>query len=196
VIINSIIDWSKLPAPQEDGACDHVVGMRIPALSLVATSGDVLELQELLSGVAVLFFYPMTADRDGAVPHGWDEIPGARGCTPQICSYRDSFTRFKELGVQVYGVSTQDTEYQREMKERTNVPFECVSDEALQLTRAFMLPTLIVNGSEINKRLTLIIKDGIIIQCFYPVFPPEMNADNVYRFLSNLNKQSCFVPIQ
>lgn len=183
-----IVDWSKLPAPEDDGACDHLVGMRLSAFSLRATNGDVLDLRELMSGVTVLFFYPMTADRDGAVPQGWDEIPGARGCTPQICSYRDSFTRFKNLGVRVYGVSTQDTEYQSEMKARLHVPFEFLSDKELQLTRAFMLPTLIVNGCEIFKRLTLILRDGVVIQCFYPIFPPDLDADQVYQFLADGNQ--------
>ena len=172
-----------LPVPQDDGGADHLRGMYMPRVELPATSGEILDMARF-PGRTVLYVYPMTGRPDRALPDGWDEIPGARGCTPQSCSFRDHFQELKDLGVsQVYGLSTQDTDYQREAKERLHLPFELISDAAFKLGDIMRLPYFEVDGVRLFKRMALILDDARIRHVFYPVFPPDRNAGDVIAWL-------------
>jgi peroxiredoxin len=170
------------PTPIDDGASDHLAGMRLPSVALISTSGDTVDLSSL-AGVIVVYCYPMTGRPDRALPEGWDEIPGARGCTPQSCSFRDHHAELRALGARVFGLSAQDTEYQREAVERLHLPYELLSDEGLAFAEALSLPTFEAEGMTLFKRLTLIIEDGRIEKVFYPVFPPGKNAEEVLERL-------------
>ena len=174
---------AELPAPQDDGAARHLAGMRLPSLVLAATDGSNVDLSKL-SGRTVVYVYPRTGVPGQPLPEGWNEIPGARGCTPQSCGFRDHFGELKRLGVvRVFGLSTQDSAYQREAVERLHLPFPVLSDEKLELTRALHLPVMEVAGLVLIKRLALIVDDGRITQVFYPVFPPDRNAPDVLQWL-------------
>ncbi|MBR0695925.1 peroxiredoxin [Bradyrhizobium lablabi] len=178
------VDWSKIPAPVDDGGAAHLAGMTIPNVSLRATNDTSVALATL-EGRTVLFAYPRTGEpgKIGLVDD-WDLIPGARGCTPQTCSFRDLFSELKAAGVNhVFGLSTQSNAYQTEMASRLHLPFPVLSDEALQLTRALNLPTMSVAGQTLIKRLALIIDDARITHLFYPVFPPDRNAGDVLEWL-------------
>src|ERR1700727_2953948 len=180
------VDWSKIPAPADDGAANHLVGMRIPPLDLLATDDTSVTLSAL-SGRTVVFGYPRTGEpgKIGLVDD-WDMIPGARGCTPQTCAFRDLFAELKAAGAaHVFGLSTQDNVYQTEMASRLHLPFPVLSDEKLMLTRALDLPTMDVAGLTLIKRLALIIDDGRIAHVFYPVFPPDRNAGDVLEWLKH-----------
>ncbi len=173
----------NLPVPQDDGAARHLPGMRLPAVELVATDGSIVDLSKLKRRT-VVYAYPRTGQPGQALPGGWDAIPGARGCTPQSCSFRDHFAELRKAGVDhLYGLSTQSSGYQREMAERLHLPFKILSDEGLKLARALKFPTFMVEGMELLKRLTLVINDGIITHVFYPVFPPDKSADEVLAWL-------------
>jgi peroxiredoxin len=172
-----------IPVPADDGACDHLPGMRLPPVTLLATSGEPVDLSSL-PGRTVVYCYPRTGRPDEALPRGWDEIPGARGCTPQSCAFRDHHAELQRLGARVFGLSTQDSAYQREAVERLHLPFELLSDEDLALARALGLPTFEVEEMALIKRLTLMIREGHIERVFYPVFPPGKNADEVIEWLS------------
>jgi len=171
-----------IPVPTDDGAADHLPGMRLPSVALISTSEDTVDLS-VLSGRTVVYCYPMTGSPDRELPQDWDEIPGARGCTPQSCSFRDHHAELRDLGARVFGVSTQDTEYQREAVGRLHLPFELLSDENLAFAEALGLPTFRADGMTLLKRLTLIIEDGRIEKVFYPVFPPGKNAEEVLSWL-------------
>jgi len=176
---------AELPAPQDDGAARHLAGMRLPSLVLPATDGSNVDLSKL-SGRTVVYVYPRTGVPEQPLPEGWNEIPGARGCTPQSCGFRDHFGELKRLGVvRVFGLSTQDTAYQREAVERLHLPFPVLSDERLALARALDLPTFTTSGMTLLKRMALIIDDGVISKVFYPVFPPDKNAEEVIAWLRN-----------
>jgi len=176
-------DWSKIPAPQDDGASNHLTGMTIPSVPLPATDGSTVDLSTL-RGLVVVFAYPRTGIPGIENPPGWDAIPGARGCTPQTCAFRDHFEEFKALGVRhVFGLSTQDTAYQTEFANRMRLPFPILSDEHLRLGKALRLPTLETSGMTLFKRLALVIRDGKIVHVFYPVFPPDRNAGDVLALL-------------
>ena len=180
------VDWSKIPVPEDDGAARHLEGTRVPALTLPATNGTPVSLASL-SGLTVVFAYPRTG-RPGeiGVIENWDMIPGARGCTPQSCAFRDHHADLKAAGAaHVFGLSTQDTAYQREMAERLHLPFPVLSDERLELTRALRLPTMEVAGLTLLKRLALLIEEGRIVKVFYPVFPPDRNAADVLAWLQS-----------
>jgi peroxiredoxin len=172
-----------LPVPVDDGACDHLVGMRLPSVPLLSTAGRRVDLANLV-GSTVVYCYPRTGRPDQEPPQGWNDIPGARGCTPQSCAFRDHYQTLQHLGARVFGLSTQDTDYQREAVERLHLAFELLSDAALALTRALRLPTFEVESMTLIKRLTLIIDDGRIVKVFYPVFPPDQNAAEVLDWLS------------
>jgi peroxiredoxin len=178
------VDWSKIPAPVDDGAAAHLAGMKIPPVALSATDGTSVMLASL-PGRVVLFAYPRTGEPGKiSLVDGWDMIPGARGCTPQTCAFRDLFKDLKEAGAQhVFGISTQDTAYQREMVKRLHVPFQVLSDSALAMTRALKLPSMDVAGRTLIKRLALIIDDATVTHVFYPVFPPDRNAGDVLAWL-------------
>ena len=173
---------ADLSVPVDDGACDHLPGMRLPSVVLPATDGGMVDLS-MLPGRSVVYVYPRTGRPDQPLPTGWDEIPGARGCTPQSCSYRDLAAELAALGARVFGLSTQETAYQREAAERLHLPFPLLSDERLQLATALALPTFEVDGMTLLKRLTLVIDDGTIETVFYPVFPPDADARNVAAWL-------------
>jgi peroxiredoxin len=174
---------SDIPAPQDDGGARHLAGMAIPDVALPATTGPDVNLSAL-KGRTVLYIYPRTGVPGVDPPPGWDQIPGARGCTPQSCGFRDHFSELKRLGVaQIYGLSTQDTAYQQEAANRLHLPFPLLSDHKLLLTTALWLPTFTAAGMTLLKRMALIIDDGKITKAFYPVFPPDKNAAEVIAWL-------------
>ncbi len=173
-----------IPAPADDGACDHLPGMRLPSVPLRSTAGDLVDLSTL-TGTTVVYCYPRTGSPDQDLPQDWDEIPGARGCTPQSCAFRNHHGEFQALNARVFGLSTQDTGYQREAAERLHLPFALLSDERLEFARALNLPTFEADGMTLIKRLTLIVEDGRIETVFYPVFPPGENAERVVAWLSD-----------
>src|SRR4029453_8040349 len=165
-----------LPVPQDDGACRHLAGMQMPRLSLLSTGGRHVDLSTF-PGRTIVYVYPRTGRPEQEVPTGWNDIPGAAGCPPQSCAFRDHYQELRRSGAaEVYGLSTQDTGYQREAATRLHLPFELLSDEKLELARALRLPTFEVDGMKLIKRLTLVIRDGVIDHVFYPVFPPARNA--------------------
>ena len=174
---------ADLPAPPDDGAARHLTGAKLPDLALPATDGSAVNLGGL-RGRTVVYIYPRTGRPGQALPTGWDDIPGARGCTPQSCGFRDHFADLKRLGVaQLYGLSTQDTAYQREAVERLHLPFAILSDADLTLTRTLNLTTFAVDGMTLIKRMAWVIDDGTITQVFYPVFPPDKSAEDVIAWL-------------
>jgi peroxiredoxin len=174
---------ADLPVPQDDGAARHLEGVELPSLALPATDGSEVDLAAL-SGRTVVYIYPRTGRPGQPLPDGWDAIPGARGCTPQSCSFRDHFAELQQLGVShLYGMSTQDTGYQREAVERLHLPFAILSDAALRFTGALRLPTFAVDGMTLLKRMVLVIEDGVIAKVFYPVFPPDQSAAVVAAWL-------------
>lgn len=172
-----------LPIPVDDGACDHLSGVHLPSVPMKSTTGRLVDLAAL-RGRTVVYCYPRTGKPDIEPPPGWNEIPGARGCTPQSCAFRDHHGELQKLGAQVFGLSTQSTEYQNEAAERLHLPFELLSDAELAFTRALRLPTFKVETMTLIKRLTLILLDGRIEQVFYPVFPPDKNAQEIIAWLS------------
>jgi peroxiredoxin len=172
-----------IPVPQDDGGARHLPGMKLPELALPATSGGAVNLARL-AGRTVLYLYPRTGVPGVDLPPGWNDIPGARGCTPQSCGFRDHFAELKGLGVShLFGLSTQDTDYQREAAERLHLPFAILSDAGLAFTRAMKLPTFIVAGMTLLKRMALVVDEGIVGKAFYPVFPPDQNAAEVVAWL-------------
>ncbi|CCE00311.1 peroxiredoxin [Bradyrhizobium sp. STM 3809] len=180
------VDWSKIPAPTDDGAADHLAGMTLPRLSLRATDDSLVTLSEL-PGRTVVFAYPRTGEPGKvSLVEDWDLIPGARGCTPQACSFRDLFGELKAAGAaQVFGLSTQSNAYQTEMASRLHLPFPVLSDETLALTHALRLPTMEIAGLTLIKRLALVVDDARITHVFYPVFPPDRNATDVLAWLKD-----------
>jgi len=180
-------DWTTLPeglpVPTDDGAAAHLTGMRLPSIALPATTGGRVDLSTQ-RGRTVVFAYPRTGQPGQPLPvPDWDMIPGARGCTPQTCAFRDLYTEFQALGCAVYGLSTQETAYQREMTERLHAPFSVLSDARLELTRALRLPTFTVAGEVLLKRLAWVAEDARITKVFYPVFPPDKNAEEVLNWV-------------
>ena len=177
---------NDLPVPTDDGAADHLQGMRLPPVALASTAGETVDLSAL-TGRTVVYCYPMTGRPGGDLPRGWDEIPGARGCTPQSCSFRDYHVELQGLGARVFGLSTQDTEYQSEAAGRLRLPFALLSDAKLAFAGALGLPTFEVEGTVLLKRLTLVIEGGRIEKVFYPVFPPDKSAAQVVEWLERQN---------
>jgi peroxiredoxin len=174
-------DWIEL-VPQDDGAVKHLFGMEVPRIALQATDATTVDLCG--PGLSVVYAYPRTSPPGGDALDGWDAIPGARGCTPQSCAFRDHFAELKELGVsRLFGLSTQTTEYQREAAERLHLPFPLLSDHSLRLASALGLPMFQASGLTLLRRLTMIIQAGVIRHVFYPVHPPEENADAVISWL-------------
>jgi len=172
-----------LPRPVDDGAASHLQGMKLPRIALPSTDGARVDLGAI-AGRVVIYVYPMTGRPGVPLPEGWNEIPGARGCTPQSCAFRDHYAELKELNTAVFGLSVQTTDYQREARDRLHLPFEMLSDRELRLKELLRLPTFHVAGMELYKRLALIAKDGEIEKVFYPVFPPDRNAGDVLAWLS------------
>ncbi|MBO0764953.1 MAG: peroxiredoxin [Hyphomicrobiaceae bacterium] len=178
------VDWSKIPAPQDDGGARHLTGMVVPEVVLGATDGRQVSLAKI-PGRVVVFAYPRTGIPGQISPvDNWDTIPGARGCTPHACGFRDLHKDLSAAGAaRVFGLSTQDTAYQREAVERLNLPFPLLSDEKLALSHALRLPLMQVADMTLIKRLALVIDDGRIAKVFYPVFPPDRNAGEVLAWL-------------
>jgi peroxiredoxin len=178
------VDWSAIPAPEDDGAAAHLTGKPLPDVVLRGTNDESIVLSQQ-PGRIVVFAYPRTGEPGKiGLTEDWDMIPGARGCTPQTCSFRDLAGELKAAGAKrVFGLSTQSTDYQREMAERLHVPFAVLSDHKLELARALNLPTMEVAGETLLKRLALIADDGVITRVFYPVFPPDRNAADVLAWL-------------
>ncbi|MEM9497503.1 MAG: peroxiredoxin [Pseudomonadota bacterium] len=177
------VDWSALPKPVDDGAADHLAGRAFPDAALVASDGSTVSLAAL-PGVSVIYVYPMTGRPDQPLPDGWDMIPGARGCTPQSCAFRDHFKDLQDLGVaHLFGVSTQTSAYQAEAAARLHLPFPLLSDHDHAFGDALRLPSFDVAGVRLLKRLTLIADAGVIRQVHYPVFPPDQDAARVMAWL-------------
>jgi peroxiredoxin len=174
---------ADMPVPQDDGRARHLEGMALPDIALPTTSGTAVNLSKL-SGRCVVYIYPRTRAPETASLPGWETIPGARGCTLQTCSFRDHSAELAALGVRLlFGLSTQDSAYQREAVERLHLPFSLLSDEALQLTRTLKLPSFIISGLTLLKRMAWVLDEGKITKVFYPVFPPEKNAEDVIIWL-------------
>ena len=175
-----------MPVPEDDGGSSHLIGTKIASIELRSTNGLKVDLSSI-KGKGVIYCYPMTGRPDVPLPDGWDEIPGARGCTPQSCSYRDHYKEFQELGTEVYGLSTQTTDYQKEMVDRLFLPFDVLSDGQMELTQALNLPTFVVNGMVLLKRLTMIVDDSVIRAVHYPIFPSDSDPDWVLDFLGKIS---------
>ncbi|MGH9325921.1 MAG: peroxiredoxin [Terriglobia bacterium] len=176
---------SHLPQPVDDGAADHLTGARMPRLFLASTAGRRVDVSNLSAERAVIYCYPMTGVPGKPLPEGWDMIPGARGCTPQTCGFRDLYGELSQLRACVFGLSTQTSEYQREMATRLDLPFEVLSDAEFKFCDALALPTFEADGVRLLKRLTLIVRDGGIEHVFYPVFPPDKSAEQVVDWLKD-----------
>jgi peroxiredoxin len=174
-----------LPVPVDDGAADHLLGAAIPALSLPSTSDRPVALAAAARGTLVLYLYPRTGRPDEELPEGWNEIPGARGCTPQSCAFRDHFAELRSLGADVLGLSAQALADQVEFARRVGLPYPLLSDPELELAKALRLPTFDVAGMRLYRRLTLIARRGRIDKVFYPVFPPDRNAGDVTAWLAD-----------
>jgi peroxiredoxin len=172
-----------LPVPEDDGAADHLVGMAVPRLALASTQGGTVELAEASQERLVAYVYPRTGTPGRPSPVGWDDIPGARGCTPQSCAFRDTLVEFTALGASVVGIGAQGPGEQREFAEREHIPFPLLSDGELQLAELLRLPTFAVEGMTLYKRLTFVAEAGRIVKAFYPVFPPDRNATEVLAWL-------------
>ncbi|WP_046864178.1 peroxiredoxin [Microvirga massiliensis] len=178
-------DWSAIPEPQDDGGARHLTWSKVPAIPLPATDGSMVDLATL-RGRTIVYAYPRTGQPHVPNPDGWDMIPGARGCSPQSCAFRDHFAELQAHGVKhLFGLSTQDSAYQREAAERLHLPFALLSDSGFALTKAMRLPTFETAGMTLLKRLTLVIEDGVVDHVFYPVFPPDRNATDVLAWLAN-----------
>ena len=175
---------TDLPIPQDDGSTDHLRGKRLPAISLTATSGKVINLGDI-KGRLVIYCYPMTGQPNVALPEGWDQIPGARGCTPQSCSFRDHYQELQALGAEVIGLSVQTPEYQKEMADRLHLPFPVVSDANYQFQKALNMPTFMAAGMMLLKRVTLIANHGVIEAVHYPIFPSDSDPAWVMDYLKN-----------
>lgn len=171
-----------LPIPEDDGAADHLAGAALPHLLLASTRGRLVDVATAAPRF-VLFAYPRTGRPDEPAPPGWDEIPGARGCTPQSCAYRDLHAEFRALGHEVFGLSTNPPAHQAEFAARMRIPYEMLSDERHALTDAMRLPTFEYRGARLLKRLALVVRDGRVEKVFYPVFPPDRNASDVLAWL-------------
>jgi peroxiredoxin len=174
---------SHLPRPVDEGAANHLVGLPMPHVQLLSTAGKLVDLSKLSAPRTVIYCYPMTGVPGQALPEGWDLIPGARGCTPQSCGFRDHYQELLALDTEVFGLSTQTTEYQREVAERLALPFGVLSDADFAFCDALRLPTFEAAGVRLLKRLTLIVKAGRIEHVFYPVFPPNESAEETARWL-------------
>lgn len=177
------VDWSKLPVPVDDGAAAHLQGMRMPSVALAATDGRMVDLSAL-PGLVVVYAYPMTGRPGIPLPDGWDAIPGARGCTPQSCAFRDHAAELGALGVaSLFGLSSQDTAWQAEVVGRLHLPFAILSDAGFRLADALRLPCFEADGTRLLRRLTMVLSQGRIEKVFYPVFPPDRSAGDVVAWL-------------
>ncbi|KAF1835684.1 hypothetical protein BDW02DRAFT_495264, partial [Decorospora gaudefroyi] len=176
---------SNLPIPHDDGACAHLTGLKMPSVTLSVTSGDRLDVSTL-SDLTIVFCYPRTGAAGETITEDWNSIPGARGCTPQACSFRDEMAELRRLGVKhVFGVSTQDTAYQKEARDRLHSPYQLLSDEHLEFVKALKLPTFGWQDKTHIARCALAIQEGTIVNVWYPVFPPGTSAREVVSWLKS-----------
>ena len=173
-----------LPVPVDDGLAAHLEGMALPSVLLESTSGEQIDLKSI-PGTVVVYIYPMTGRLGIALPDGWDDIPGARGCTPQACDFSDHHQQLQELGATVFGLSSQTTDYQAELKQRLHLPFELLSDSRFELKQALSLPIFTVDEQQLYKRLTIIAEAQVIKKVFYPIFPPNQHATQVIDWLKS-----------
>lgn len=173
---------ANLPVPKDDGACAHLQGQRLPEMSLLSTSGQYINLRQR-AGLIVLYAYPMTGRPGVPLPPGWDDVPGARGCTPESCGFRDHHAEIRQLGAEVFGLSTQSTDYQREVHGRLHLPFDLLSDENFAFTNALSLPTFAIASMRLLRRVTLFSLSGVVEHVFYPIFPPDRHAVEVVSYL-------------
>lgn len=180
---------ADLPAPQDDGSTNHLIGMKLPRLLLQATNGKNIDLADIKSRL-VIYCYPMTGQPNVPLPNGWDQIPGARGCTPQSCSFRDHYQELRDLGVEVFGLSVQTSLYQKEMADRLHLPFLVLSDEHYQFQKALEMPTFLAAGMNLLKRVTLIVNNGLIEAVHYPIFPSDSDPAWVIQYLSGSSQKS------
>ena len=174
----------NLPVPVDDGATRHLKGMRLPDFNLEATNGKTINLGEIHARL-VIYCYPMTGQPNVPLPEGWDQIPGARGCTPQSCAFRDHYQELQALNANVFGLSVQSTDYQREMATRLHLPFQVLSDEHYQFQKALNLPTFVAAGMTLLKRVTFISHQGRIEAVHYPIFPSDSDPAWVLDYLKN-----------
>jgi peroxiredoxin len=173
-----------LPTPEDDGAAQHLPGVAMPELTLAATDGSSVDLSALGDGRTVLYLYPLSGKPGTDLPDGWDAIPGARGCTPEACGFRDHIQELHEAGAErVYGLSAQDTPYQREFAERMSLPFAILSDLELRLGELLRLPTFEAGSQRLYARLTMVVLGGRVEHVFYPIFPPDQHAGEVLGWL-------------
>ena len=171
-----------LPVPIDDGAARHLPGMELPAVALPSTAGE-LDLLDAAAGTLVLYIYPRTGRPGVPPPDGWDAMPGARGCTPQSCAFRDHRAELADLGADVVGMSAQTVADQEEFAAREHIPYPLVSDPGLRLAEALGLPTFEIAGMRLYRRITLVARAARIEHVFYPVFPPDRNAADVIAWL-------------
>jgi peroxiredoxin len=176
----------NLPIPMDDGLCSHLTGLSIPDVNLISTSGITVNLAQV-KGLMVIYCYPKTGKPNHHLPEGWIQIPGAAGCTPQSCSFRDHYHEFQDLDVKVFGISTQSPEDQAEASQRLHLPFELLSDESFEFAEGLGLPIFEVEGRKLIKRVTLIVKDRRVVKYFYPIFPPDKNIDEVLAWFQSPN---------
>lgn len=174
----------NLPVPLDDGACDHLLDMPFPAVSIASTAGEIIDLGQR-AGTTVFYFFPMLGNPDALPLDDWNDIPGARGCTPQSCAFRDHHADIVKCGATVFGVSAQPLSEQMEAKSRLHLPFDLLHDGDFTLAHALNLPTFHYQNKKLIKRLTLIVVDGVIRKVFYPVFPPQRNAQDVLAWLQS-----------
>lgn len=174
---------SDLPVPVDDGAADHLPGSAVPDVALPSTQGGEMSLADAAQGLVVVYVYPRTGTPGVPAPEGWDDIPGARGCTPQSCAFRDAQQELARHGASLIGISTQTPEEQAEFAQREHIPYPLLSDHELVLAERMRLPTFHAGGLQLYKRLTFVAEAGRIVKLFYPVFPPDRNADDVLAWL-------------
>ena len=179
------VDWTKIPEPKGGEDLSHLIGFTLPDITLPGTGGNDIDLRKL-NELTVIYIYPLSGQPNKELPNGWDEIPGARGCTPQSCSFRDNYKDLIQHNVsQVFGLSSQTTSYQKELAKRLNLPYTILSDEHMVLEKELNLPTFHADGLKLFKRITLITKGGKIINYFYPIFPPDKNVKDVLDWLDS-----------
>lgn len=183
-MLNAVLP-PNLPVPEDDGACAHLTGRDLPALTLESSSGKSVDLSQI-KGWVVIYIYPMSGADNSILPDNWDAIPGARGCTPQSCSFRNHYQELKSLGAEVFGLATQSPNYLQSEVERIHLPYELLSDQHLFFQKALSLPLMEIKvaGMDLLKRVTLICCNGKIVHVFYPVFPPDKNVDQVIAWLA------------
>lgn len=174
----------NLPVPVDDGAADHLTGLAMPEVALHSTDGGLVGISALAADRCVLFIYPRMGRPGEELPSGWDATPGARGCTPQSCAFRDRHDAFRDQGYAVAGLSSQSPDEQAEAVERLHLPFQLLSDPDLELASRIALPTFQIAGMRLYKRTTLVVEQGTIAKVFYPIFPPQHNAEEVLTWLA------------